>query len=185
KKSEKSQKLVVGLALAVVGLAVLGVAAFFILSGKKEEPKGPMAKGPNIPQVPPGGDKGTNPGGGGTTNPGGTDTTNPMGDPTMGDPKMGDPKMGDPGMGAPKGGENSPPVGDPPSESNLVELTNLLPNGPPSRDPEHVAHYFFRDIFGPLREAAFNKNGFIDAQFRQRLGFSVLDVYALIPARRV
>src|SRR5262249_41328921 len=153
KKNEKSQKLVVGLALAVVGLAVLGVAAFFILSGKKEEPKGPVAKGPVVPQVPPGGDKGpgTNPGGNDTTNPG-SDTTNPMGDPKMGDPKMGDPgmgdpKMGDPGMGDPKVGENNlPQVGDPPSESNLVELTNLLPNGPPSRDPEHVAHYFFRDI---------------------------------------
>src|SRR5262249_42506427 len=118
------------------------------------------------------------------------DTTNPMGDPKMGDPKMGDPgmgdpKMGDPGMGDPKVGENNlPQVGDPPSESNLVELTNLLPNGPPSRDPEHVAHYFFRDIFGPLRGAAFNKNGFIAAQFRQRLGFSVLDVDDLIRAER-
>src|SRR5213075_153822 len=84
KKNQKSQKLVVGLALAVVGLAVLGVAAFFILRGRGDDANKPIAKGPGgAPQLPPLPEK---------KDPIPNDTTNPNGGNPMDDPKK------DPGM---------------------------------------------------------------------------------------
>ncbi|MBI1832011.1 MAG: hypothetical protein HYR84_11235, partial [Planctomycetes bacterium] len=172
-KAGNSNKLMVGLGLAIVGVAILGVAAYFYFNNSdKTNAPPPQAGGgqggglapPPPPPPPPGGGK-ENPANG------------------KNDPK------------GPNAGNKDPFDGKKPidirpsnraqefSEAIQAQLSNLLPN-----DTEHVSHYANRNIFetnGPLLQAVFEAPGGLnDKDLQKKLGFSILAIEDLIVAEK-
>src|SRR5262249_21632422 len=72
----------------------------------------------------------------------------------------------------------------PPGEVSPVspELTNLIPRGEKIKQAEHVVHYFFNALLGPLRDAA--RGSFPEGYFEKNLGFAAVDIDDLIHADR-
>ena len=158
KKKAKTSRFAMGIALAVVGVVVLGAAAFFILRGKGTTNQ-PVAKGGKGSRV-------VNPA---VVNPAivKPDTT---------------PKVNNDVKEPPTEAPIKPrPVDLPLAPANAAELTNLLPN-----DTQHVAHVPFRLLFdpaGPLADALFQTPGALKDDFlRGKLGFSLLAIDDLIRA---
>jgi hypothetical protein len=158
KKGKKggSNKMVLGLVLAGVGVAVLGVAGFLVLGGKGGAAK---TAGPTTPPAGQGAQaaagnraEAANPG-----NPGGDSAA----DPTIQAKK-------------PKAAAVIPVSLSGPGP----ELTNLLPG-----KSQHVFHLFFKNALDTfLAEAAFQPGVFDDQEFKKRLGFSVTKIDDLLRA---
>jgi Protein of unknown function (DUF1559) len=57
------------------------------------------------------------------------------------------------------------------------ELTNLVP-----KDADQITHFYFKDLFGPLRSVAFGRGPFPDELLKRTLGFEILAVDDVIHA---
>ncbi len=99
------------------------------------------------------------------------------------DPNQNQPQ-GDPGEKKEKGGPEPRTMQT--ASAAGADLTNFVPNDPETaKDPEHIAHFFFRDLLqSPLRDTAFAQTGLVDQYFKKRLGFSIMAVDDLIRAER-
>jgi hypothetical protein len=65
------------------------------------------------------------------------------------------------------------------------ELTNLLPNDPKSlKDADQVTHFYFKNLFGPLKDLVFVKEAFAEQLFKEKMGLNILDVDDVIRAER-
>jgi len=172
-KAGNQNKLVIGLALAVVGVAILGVAAYFYFANSNNPaPQANNNPGKlDMPPMPPGA-----PGGGNE------------------DPNKGKTDGKDPNPGVKdQGNINKKPIVDKQpqlpgraqefSEALQAQLSNLLPN-----DTEHVTHYAMRHLFetnGALLQAAFETQGGLnDKDLQRKLGFSLLAIEDVIVAEK-
>jgi hypothetical protein len=157
-KKEKNKKLMLGLVLAGVGVAVLAVAAFIIL-GKK----GPASS------------KGSPTG----SSLAGANTVNKQ-SPDSNDEKPANDKAGKE-TAAKKPEPAAPP--EPQLGAAGSDFTNLLPN-----DSQHILHVYFKNVFyaaSPILDVAFPKVSglaFSKEEFQRRLGFPVLAIDDLLRA---
>lgn len=167
KKKKKGNKMMLGLALAGVGVVVLGIGGVsMMILGGGGGPKGPKVANPPMTA---------------NANPG----TNPA--PTTPTPieEKKDTKEEKKGETKPAEEVKAEAVADLPAtnEVELALLTHLIPT-----EAEHVLHLYNRNLFAPnspLRTAIFEGDGVLnDAQMHKQLGFSVLAMDDLIRAER-
>ena len=59
------------------------------------------------------------------------------------------------------------------------ELTNLVP-----KDADQITHFYFKDLFGPLRSIALGRGPFADELLKKTLGVEILAVDDVIRAER-
>ena len=152
-----SQKMMVGLGLAAVGLIVLAVAGFFLLNKKPPASTSPAG--------------GTQVAGGNSGPPPQPDGNGPPEENKDNKDNIKKPQV-----------QAKPAVEEPRLPGAGAETTNLVPP-----DSEHLLHVFLKNVFhpqSPLREPAFAPGAFVDEEFKQKLGIAALAVDDLIRAQR-